>query len=405
MSVEDKILKFSRSRNEPDWLRDLRIFNFRKYFEIKSKSVSDSPLEKRYTTFDIEDFIDNIPENPPRGRFVEEKEYFVIDFTADEELEIKSRSLKFTAFMNIRDAIALYPELIRMSMENPRDEWSALGNALWDTGIFVNVPDGRRCERLMKFKTIFPDGVIVKKDLFNIGNNSYLQFVEYSNSLQNFRGIEETSIFIGKNSSLKHLTMIDGGGSKMVSIKNSHLMQYAIDEWYYALKNVGKHVMVTNAELSGEYSSIEHRGAILADGNEHYDINTNIFHNAHHTRSDANVRATLEGSSRSIMRGSIKVSKNANDSSAYFAGNALLLSENAKSNALPFLEIEGDRAQARHAATATNVDYDQLFYIQSRGVDERNAKNLLVEGFLDPVVRQIVIYEGNRYLIYDERRK
>ncbi len=307
-----------------------------------------------------------------------------------------------TRLMEIKEALMEYPDIIKNSMENARDEWTALTNALWDTGIFVNVPDDRRCERLMKFKTIFPEGVMVKKDLFNIGRNSYLQFVEYSNSPERFTGIEETTINVGSYSQLKHLTMIDGGQSKMVSIKNSHLMTNANDEWYYALKNINKHIMVTNAELRGDYSNTDYKGAILANGNEHYDVNSNIIHEGHHSNSNTNVRATLEGNSVSVMRGSIKVSNKANESNAYFSGNALLLSQNARCNALPFLEIEGDRAQAKHSASITNVDYDQLFYMQSRGLDEKKAKNLLVEGFLDPVVRQIVIYEGKRYLIYND---
>ncbi|MDP8011287.1 MAG: SufD family Fe-S cluster assembly protein [Thermoplasmata archaeon] len=401
MSIEDKIINFSKSRKEPDWLTELRLKNFRKYFEFKKSSISDSPVEKRYTTFEIEEFLDNIPDELHSGKFYEEKEYFIVDFTKNEKLNIKAESLKYTVLMGIREALEKYPEIVRNSMEDPKDEWTALGNALWDTGIFVIVPENRRCEKLMKFKTIFPGDIMVKKDIFNIGNNSYLQFVEYSNSMEKFNGIEETTINIGANSNLKHLTMIDGGQSKMVSVKNSHLMLNAYDEWYYALKNVNKHIMLSNADLLGDYSNLEYKGAILANGNEHYDVNTNIYHNGKNSKSNANVRATLEGNSRVIMRGSIKVSKNANDSNAYFAGNSLLLSENAKSNALPFLEIEGDRSQARHSASVTNVDYDQLFYLQSRGVDEKKAKNLLVEGFLDPVVRQIVIYEGTRYLIYD----
>ena len=49
MTIEDKILKFSKSRNEPEWLTNLRIQNYRRYFDIKKNSISDSPLEKRYT--------------------------------------------------------------------------------------------------------------------------------------------------------------------------------------------------------------------------------------------------------------------------------------------------------------------------------------------------------------------
>ncbi|MEM1857344.1 MAG: SufD family Fe-S cluster assembly protein, partial [Thermoplasmata archaeon] len=174
------------------------------------------------------------------------------------------------------------------------------------------------------------------------------------------------------------------------------------DEWYYALKNLKNGIMVTNATLNGDNSKLLHRGALIGKDNEHYDIATNIYHLANNTKSEADIRAALNDSSRAVMRGKINVSKNSIDSNAYFSGNSLLLNKNAKSNALPFLEIEGNGSQARHSASITNLDYDQLFYVQTRGIDENESKNLIVEGFLDPVVRQILIYEGIRYLVYGE---
>ena len=401
MNIEQLIERFSKSKNEPNWLTELRLKNYKEFISFKEKRISDSPIERRYTQVD-ESFIEESFESPTGAIFKEENDYFVIDFTKEEELEIKTTSLKHTKMITIYDALKEFPEEIKNSLDKPKDEWSAISNAIWSTGIFVKVPVFRSCERVMKFKVIYPKSPIVKRDIFIIGSNSHMQFVESTNSQEGFRGLEETYINIGKNSSLKHLTMINGKNSQIISIKNSVIEENSQDEWYYALKNLKNGIMVTNATLNGDNSKLLHRGALIGKDNEHYDIATNIYHLANNTKSEADIRAALNDSSRAVMRGKINVSKNSIDSNAYFSGNSLLLNKNAKSNALPFLEIEGNGSQARHSASITNLDYDQLFYVQTRGIDENESKNLIVEGFLDPVVRQILIYEGIRYLVYGE---
>jgi Fe-S cluster assembly scaffold protein SufB len=401
MISEDDIERFSRSRYEPEWLLNLRKLNLRKFQMFREKKISDSPIERSYTKVD-ETFIEEAMENGTGGSFREEGEYFVIDYTSGGEMDVKSSSLKYTVLRSMQNALVDFKEDIIKSMENPRDEWSALSNALWSTGVFLKVPSDRRCERVIKFRVIYPSKPLIKKDVFIIGSNSHMQFVEYSQVKDGFRGLEETYLDIGKNSTLKHLTMIDGNNSQIISIKNSSLGNDSNDEWYYALKNLKNGIVVTNSVLRGENSSIIHRGALIGKAYEHYDVGTNIYHTGKGTRSDSNVRAALKDFSRSVIRGRIHISSESRESNAYFSGNSLLLSENAKSNALPFLEIEGDGAQARHSATITNLDYDQLFYAQTRGLDERESRNIIVEGFLDPVVRQILIYEGTRYLIFND---
>ncbi len=401
MNMEGIIEKFSRSRYEPEWLTSLRIKNYREFLIFREKRISDSPLERRYTQVD-ETFIEESLESKYGATFREEGDYFVIDFSSGGELRIMTESLKHTRMISMDDALKEFPQEIIFSMENPRDEWSALSNALWSTGIFVKVPMDRRCERVMKFKLIYPRSPLIKKDVFIIGQNSHMQFVESTKTNEGFKGMEETFIRIGSNSTLKHLTMVEGNNSQIISIKNSIIEKDSFDEWYYALKDLKKAIMVTNAQLVSENSKLLHRGALIGKNNEHYDVGTNIYHHGRGTRSDAEVRAALKDSSRAIMRGKIYVSRESIDSSANFSGNSLLLSKNAKSNALPFLEIEGDGAQAKHSASITNIDYDQMFYAQTRGIDEKESKNLIVEGFLDPVARQILIYEGIRYLIYSE---
>ncbi|MEM3325692.1 MAG: hypothetical protein QXU37_05965, partial [Thermoplasmata archaeon] len=101
-------------------------------------------------------------------------------------MEIKTTSLKHTKMITIYDALKEFPEEIKNSLDKPKDEWSAISNAIWSTGIFVKVPVFRSCERVMKFKVIYPKSPIVKRDIFIIGSNSHMQFVESTNSQEGF---------------------------------------------------------------------------------------------------------------------------------------------------------------------------------------------------------------------------
>ncbi len=401
MNVENLIERFSRERYEPEWLRELRIKNYRTYLKLKEERIADSPFEKNYTNFDENTIIENGFQRIG-GSFVEEKDRFILDLRKDGEIKIKSENLKYTSIMSIEDAIIKHPEYVKRALEDPKDELSALSNAIFQVGLFVFLPMDRRCEKTMRFLTLYPDKTVVRKDVFVVGDNSSIQFVEYTESQKNFNGMENTSLILGKNSRLKHLTMIDGNGSRFVNIKNTLMENGSMDEWYYASKRLNLGMIIANSLMIGNESSLVYRGAIVGERDEHYDVKTNIYHYGSRSKSDANVRVALKDNSRAVMRGSIRVFSESRDSSAYFAGNSLLLSPNAKSDALPFLEIEGGGSQAKHAATTSSVDYDELFYIMSRGINERDARNIIVEGFLDPVVREILIYEGRRFLIYEE---
>ncbi len=401
MNMENLIEKFSRERYEPEWLREMRLKNYSIYLKLKSERIADSPFEKNYTNFDENTIIENAFQRIG-GSFVEEKDKFILDLRGGNELSINPKNLVYTSIISIDDAIIKYPDYVKKALEDPKDELSALSNAMFELGIFVHVPMDKSCEKTMRFLTLYPNRTVIRKDIFVVGDNSSMQFVEYTEPEINFIGMENTSIMLGKNSKLKHLTLIDGNGSQFVNIKNTKMENGSSDEWYYASKRLNKGLIIANSTIKGNDAYLTYKGAIIGEKSEHYDIKTNIYHYGSGSKSDANVRVALKDKSRAVMRGSIKINSESKNSSAYFAGNSLLLSSEAKSDALPFLEIEGDGSQAKHAATTSSVEYDELFYIMSRGINERDARNIIVEGFLDPVVREILIYEGRRFLTYEE---
>jgi Fe-S cluster assembly protein SufD len=129
------------------------------------------------------------------------------------------------------------------------------------------------------------------------------------------------------------------------------------------------------------------RGVALGDGDQHFDFVTLEDHIAPRTISDVEIKAALAGSSRSIYYGVTRVGEGASAGEAMQTNRNLLLSDSAKADSDPVLEIlTADVAKCGHAATVGPVDSEALFYLQSRGLEYRTALQLLVAGFFQSVI-------------------
>ena len=97
----------------------------------------------------------------------------------------------------------------------------------------------------------------------------------------------------------------------------------------------------------------------------------------------------LKDKSKSVFKGMIRIGKDARNSSAYLAGHAILLSPDAKSDAIPGLEILTNEVKATHSASVAQIDQEQIFYMMTRGLSEDEAKKFIVLGFLEPAISRI----------------
>jgi Fe-S cluster assembly protein SufD len=105
--------------------------------------------------------------------------------------------------------------------------------------------------------------------------------------------------------------------------------------------------------------------------------------------SDLLYKAALKGKSRMIYTGLIRIAKGANQTDAFQANHNLLLSQEAKAETIPMLEILADDVRCKHGATIGPVDEEQLFYLMSRAVPRELAERLLVMGFVEPVIGEV----------------
>ncbi len=130
-------------------------------------------------------------------------------------------------------------------------------------------------------------------------------------------------------------------------------------------------------------------GLYFGDGDQHFDFNTSQDHVAPNTLSDLLYKGALDGASRAVFRGIIRVRPGAQQTDAYQTNRNLVLSEEARADSLPNLEIEADDVRCSHGATIGQLDEDHLFYLVSRGIPPEKAERLVVLGFLGEVMSRL----------------
>jgi len=141
--------------------------------------------------------------------------------------------------------------------------------------------------------------------------------------------------------------------------------------------------------LGGEGAHSEIVGMALGEKRQHLDLHTEHQHHAGRTTSDMDIRVALGGKAHSAYTGLIRIESDAEDCEAFQRNRNLLLSNKARAETIPELEILNKEVTCSHGATASPVDEAQLFYLQSRGIDRDEAARLVVRGFFEPVLDRI----------------
>ncbi len=151
----------------------------------------------------------------------------------------------------------------------------------------------------------------------------------------------------------------------------------------------------SDLDLVGQGSHGRMSGFYFTGGSQHLDHDTQQNHLAAHTTSDLLFKGALKGHSRSVWQGMIYVAPGAQQTDGYQANRNLVLSEHARADSIPGLEILADDVRCTHGATVGKIDPELIFYLRSRGIPMDEAERLVVEGFFDPIMQRIP-FEGVR---------
>ena len=275
------------------------------------------------------------------------------------------------------------------------DRYVAIGEAVRQGGAFVWVPDGVEAAlpvRLVQWldgagRAVFPRTVIA----LGKGARATVVDEQLSDTVEGpafFGGGIE--VFVGEDARLVYATLQEWGRN-VYHYSNARARIARAGELQWIQTVLGGRMVKSNAyfDLDGPGAQAFVHGFMFADTRQHFHLHTLQRHLKDHCTSDLLIKACLKDRARTVYQGLIQVSEGAQRTDAYQANRNLLLSDTARADSIPGLEILANDVRCTHGATIGHVDEEQLYYLKTRGLPESEAKRLIVEAFFEPVLARI----------------
>ena len=141
--------------------------------------------------------------------------------------------------------------------------------------------------------------------------------------------------------------------------------------------------------LVGEGARCDHMALAFANKDQWQDTGTRVIHLAPHTSSKVVSKSISKEGGVCIYRGLLKISPEAHDSTASVECDALLLDEKSRTDTVPDIQVKNNDVTVAHEARVGKLSEEDLFYLMSRGISEEEAKAMIVNGFIEPIVRML----------------
>ena len=226
---------------------------------------------------------------------------------------------------------------------------------------------------------------------FELEQNSSLKLIDFfsDDSEKNFMNIFY-NFNLDKDAILKNYK-IDKSLNKNLkySFNNINQKQNSISETFVFSAGSDYFKNEINCNLKGEYSSAFINGIFSLDDNKQHEIRTTINHLVENTKSYQLIKSVLGKNTKSAYQGRIYVDSKAQKTDGYQLSKAILLDETSEFNAKPELEIYADDVKCSHGSASGSLDDNSIFYLMSRGLNYKQAKGLLINGFLLDVIEKI----------------
>jgi len=270
------------------------------------------------------------------------------------------------------------------------DKFVQMNNAFFDSGVLIEVPKNVSAGMLRVSSSVATD--VFSKMIIVMGDGSDMSVVKesYSQDDKPHSISEDTLVVLGEGSKMdfselqNYNTASDCFSNKMAFCsKDSGIV------WNLGMFGGSKTRSRTYNFLEGDGSSAEDLQLTFGDGDQSFDSFSNLMHIGKSTVAKNMSKGAFKDRSASIMKGMINIGEQARGANSYLACHGMLLSKQAKANAVPSLEIKTNEVKATHSASVSPIDEEKIFYLTCRGMDREEARKMLTLGFFDPLIRRI----------------
>lgn len=414
---EEVINQMSDIKEEPDWMRQYRL---NAYQIFKQKPMTKWGGDLSQLNFDdiyyyvkasdrSERSWDDVPEDIKRTfdrlGIPQAERKFLAGVGAQYDSEVVYHSMVEelekigVIFLDTDTAVKEHPDLVKKYfgtiIPSADNQFAALNSAAWSGGSFVYVPPGVKVDYPLQayFRINSENMGQFERTLIIADEGSQVHYVEgctaptYSSESLHSAVVE---IVCMKGSRVRYTT-IQNWANNVYNLVTKRALAYEDAQMEWVDGNLG-------SKLTMKYPSVYMmepgaRGEILsiafATQGQHQDAGAKVYHCAPHTTSQITSKSISKDGGRSSYRGWVDVAKGAKGCKSHVVCDALLLDKDSRSDTYPVIEIGENDTNIEHEARVSKIGEEQLFYLMSRGLSEEEASTMIVNGFIEPLVKEL----------------
>lgn len=413
------VLQISQMKNEPEWMTDFRLQAYEIFLSKPTPTWGGVDLLQKIDYDDIYYYVratdeserdwDEVPAEIKRTfdrlGIPEAEQKFLQGVSAQYDSESVYHNIrkdledKGVIFLDMDSALREHPELVKeyfgTIIPSTDNKFAALNTSVWSGGSFIYVPKGVHIEMPLQayFRINTQNMGQFERTLIIVDEGAYVHYVEgctaptYSSNSLHSAVVE---IIVKKGGRCRYTTIQNWSNNVYNLVtKRAVAHENATMEWVDA--NLGSLITMKYPAviLAGNGAHGEVLSIAFAGPGQHQDAGAKITHLAPNTTSQVISKSISKGGGRASYRGLLKIMEGADNAKSNVVCDALLLDDESRSDTYPVIEVDAKNVTMGHEASVSRIGEEQLFYLMSRGMTEDEANAMIVNGFLEPLVKEL----------------
>ncbi len=424
--TEETIRLISEDKDEPEWMLERRLRALRLWQEMPMPEdwpgmpdLSEVDIDEivpyirpdvdvRAGVDDWEELPEEIKDTFDKLGIPEAEKNALSGVGAQYESEVVYQNMKKqweekgVIFMNMDRAVQEHPELVRehfmTSCVPPSDnKFAALHGAIWSGGSFVYVPEDTTVEMpVQAYFRMNSEGMgQFEHTLIIAEENSEVHYIEgcsapkYSAFNLHSGGVE---VFVKEGAHVQYSTVQNWSRNTYnLNTKRAICEADGTMEWISGSMGSKATMLYPSTVLKGPGATDTHITIAFAGEGQDIDTGAKAYHNAPNTHSTIESKSVAKDGGRTNYRGLVHIANGAENSSTAVECDALMFDNESTSDTMPYMEIQESKVDVAHEATVGKIGDEDVFYLQNRGLDDDDAKQMIVAGFIKPITEELPI--------------
>lgn len=418
--TEEIVRLISKSKNEPAWMLEHRLKGLKAFHEMKTPSWGPdiSGLNTDEIIYFIqnkgeknarnwEDVPDDIKRTFQRLGIPEAEQKALAGAGAQYESEMAYHNLKHeweskgVIFLDMDEALKQHEDLVKQYFMQcvPYNDhkFAALHAAAWSGGTFLYIPKGVKVNQPLQayFRMNARRGGQFEHTLIIVEEGADVHYIEGCSAPQYLESSLHAGcveVFVKKGARARYSSVENWSRNTYnLNTKRAIVYEDAVMQWVGGNLGSGATMLYPCSMLVGRGSRAEHIAIAFAAKGQNQDTGAKVYHIAPNTTSHITSKSIAVDGGITTYRGLVKINKGAKGAKSAVECDALMIDNTSVSNTYPFIDVKEADSDTGHEATVGRISDEDVFYLMSRGIKEEDAKKMIVNGFMEPVTKELPI--------------